>query len=441
MSQSRAKCGYVGSFVNACDAIPQAIQRIVSYEHESRMRERDTRDFITRTVESFRGSSRRGGDSDSTASPQIEEDMQRLKAAFEAMRKEYREKVSLAEQAQHVLDEWRKNLNDAHASKVETTTLMELAKTDPRQAAELLDKGLREIAADRPYVQSGIVLTVVNEDKTPTSKPVSKAEATGTAKTKPKAASAASAKSTAVAQAKPKVAKRPASDKPAAAPPSKKPKVSQSSQQGQDQKQASKKTESTEVKKKKKTKKSDASKSEEGWMRNYKQGMWKGVGKLPPLCGPVPAMPAYIIPAGNFVAAKNPTKAGEAPSWMVATVVKYSQTRRAYEVEDVDADEAKANKKGNKMIIPKDSVIPLPLQMPDFTLMKEFPVGRKVIALYPKTTCFYEGKVVHTPSMLKANYYLVEFVDDDDEDEEGGKRVAHALVLDYPNFTQKPLSF
>ena len=66
------------------------------------------------------------------------------------------------------------------------------------------------------------------------------------------------------------------------------------------------------------------------------------------------------------------------------------------------------------------------------SIQLEFGAGRKVLALYPGTTCFYEAEVVQPPSKRrKENDYLLQFVDD----EESGtpqKPVPQAFVLNMP---------
>jgi len=62
----------------------------------------------------------------------------------------------------------------------------------------------------------------------------------------------------------------------------------------------------------------------------------------------------------------------------------------------------------------------------------EFSVDKKVLALYPGTTCFYEATVVDTPSKRKKeNDYLVKF-EDDEESESPIKPIPQMFVLNMP---------
>ena len=124
-----------------------------------------------------------------------------------------------------------------------------------------------------------------------------------------------------------------------------------------------------------------------------------------------------------------------------------------------------ARKKYN---LPADAIIPLPTTLPDpvkkvgrflsfrcsffwsllFTFFfsffsrnqLEFATDKKVLALYPGTTCFYEATVVHPPSRRKKEFdYVVQF-EDDEESESPVKAIPQMFVLNMPsqNDTSSP---
>jgi len=70
----------------------------------------------------------------------------------------------------------------------------------------------------------------------------------------------------------------------------------------------------------------------------------------------------------------------------------------------------------------------------------EFATDKKVLALYPGTTCFYEATVVHPPSRRKKEFdYVVQF-EDDEESESPVKAIPQMFVLNMPsqNDTSSP---
>jgi len=68
----------------------------------------------------------------------------------------------------------------------------------------------------------------------------------------------------------------------------------------------------------------------------------------------------------------------------------------------------------------------------------EFSVGKKVLALYPSTTCFYEATIISPPSKRrKENDYLVQFIDDE-ESETPLKAIPQMFVLNMPNPARGP---
>ena len=202
--------------------------------------------------------------------------------------------------------------------------------------------------------------------------------------------------------------------------------------------------------------------------------IYKGKNPCPPLCGPNPAAPDYIMQKGDTVAARTSKPKDVPQEWILATVVRYYAGRQRYEVEDVEEDEGDGKQPGTrkKYTLSADAIIPMPKSLPDpaknvrrpdgagaraprrprtltvvpvppsdrpprvsraVSVQLEFGVGRTVLALYPGTTCFYEAQVLVPPSKRrKENDYLLQFVDD----EESGapqKAVPQAFVLNMPS--------
>eukprot|EP01134_Creolimax_fragrantissima_P001335 CFRG1335T1 len=202
----------------------------------------------------------------------------------------------------------------------------------------------------------------------------------------------------------------------------------------------------------------------------------------PPLCGAIPVDQHYIVPVGHHVAAKISKPRETEIVWILATVVGFSSDKNKYIVRDI-MDEAdlstetdtgtatlgitgnknqsmntgdassqvlesssksgtnratktgvkiKQEKVGNGAVgssiretrhfLNRKYVKPLPTLAPPLyykpSLYHKF--GTEVLAMYPQTTCFYPGKVLHPPHS-QANYpdreeYMIEFSDDEDMD-------------------------
>ena len=111
--------------------------------------------------------------------------------------------------------------------------------------------------------------------------------------------------------------------------------------------------------------------------------------------------------------------------WILMTVLKYSKRQKMYTLED--ADDLAEKKEEHE--IPRDLVIPLASS--EYT-PPCFPVGSRVLAMFPGTTSFYPATVVKCTKRSLANHngktmwdYSLQF-DDDEEDDEGDVIVKRA---------------
>ena len=114
-----------------------------------------------------------------------------------------------------------------------------------------------------------------------------------------------------------------------------------------------------------------------------------------------------ILPKGRQVAAKT-SKRGEEPEvWILATVQRYYEDDKLYEVEDEDPGEDEESGLKNYFLLPPTCIIPLANE----PHLYEFAKNQPVLAVFPRTTSFY-------PAVFKAkkgNEFLLNFADDEDE--------------------------
>jgi len=138
-----------------------------------------------------------------------------------------------------------------------------------------------------------------------------------------------------------------------------------------------------------------------------------------------PATTQYsIVEEGRRVAAKLEDE------WIMMTVIKFNKRTKVYTLEDAD-DQAD---KTDSLEVPRDFVIPL--ASPEYS-PPMFPVGSRVLAVFPGTTSFYPAvvaKVTKRPlstakqQTMKPIYdYVLQF---DDDDEEGGEAVPRKVKGD-----------
>ncbi|XP_039276848.1 SAGA-associated factor 29 [Nilaparvata lugens] len=126
--------------------------------------------------------------------------------------------------------------------------------------------------------------------------------------------------------------------------------------------------------------------------------------KAPPLCGAIPADSSYIAKPGDWVAAF--VKGDEKEIWMLAEVIMYNAATNKYKVDDIDEDQKE------RYVVCKRKVVPLPLMRanPETDPYALFPAGSVVMALYPRSTCFYKA-VVKEPPLTPTDSYKLLFED------------------------------
>ncbi|KAH7639276.1 SAGA-associated factor 29 [Dermatophagoides farinae] len=141
--------------------------------------------------------------------------------------------------------------------------------------------------------------------------------------------------------------------------------------------------------------------------------------KPPPLCGAIPADLEYIPKIGDLVAALIPTASdiikpstsishlnnpNHTGDWILAEVVHVNGNK--FEIDDIDEEQ------NERHYLTRRSLIPLPLYRANPETNPEALHKRdtRVLALYPQTTCFYRGKVLHAPITANGMYQIL-FVD------------------------------
>ena len=106
--------------------------------------------------------------------------------------------------------------------------------------------------------------------------------------------------------------------------------------------------------------------------------IYKGKNPCPPLCGPNPAAPDYIMQKGDTVAARTSKPKDAQQEWILATVVRFYAGRQRYEVEDVEEEEGDGKQPGTrkKYTLSADAIIPMPKSLPDPSKMVRCPGER-----------------------------------------------------------------
>lgn len=137
-----------------------------------------------------------------------------------------------------------------------------------------------------------------------------------------------------------------------------------------------------------------------------------------PLCGALSPANEWNVTPGHQVAACVSAKDDPEQRWILGTVVKFSNKKEEYIVEDImeeTASSAAAAKE--RHFLHKDKVLALPQWACYPGILNTFhPAGEKILALYPQTTCFYPAVVHKPPTHEKPNIYVMHFFDDDYED-------------------------
>eukprot|EP01147_Barroeca_monosierra_P010071 gene10071-2241_t len=155
-----------------------------------------------------------------------------------------------------------------------------------------------------------------------------------------------------------------------------------------------------------------------------------------PLCGAFPAPEDMTLVPGYEVAAFVEN------NWILTVIVDMDLPNNMYKVEDI------LTKGKGRYELPRSSLIALPVWRPriDFTqasfplqsanvhVKQHFLINEHVLAMYPRTTCFYQA-TVHRPPMTGLATYSIHF--DDDEDFGDGRVRYHEIPVKYVlNFTR-----
>jgi hypothetical protein len=132
-----------------------------------------------------------------------------------------------------------------------------------------------------------------------------------------------------------------------------------------------------------------------------------------PLCGAVSASPGEIIPERSWVAAWLDS------DWILAMVLRHKSLTNKYVVLDIDPPVDRDRPPSST--IQAANLLQLPTSEPMiFTHKNEIRRGEMVLALYPHTTCFYQGRV-HTPPSQNGpldrqrRTYLVQFANSENK--------------------------
>ncbi|GAA0160638.1 hypothetical protein LIER_17148 [Lithospermum erythrorhizon] len=145
---------------------------------------------------------------------------------------------------------------------------------------------------------------------------------------------------------------------------------------------------------------------------------------------------------GEQVAARIITEDGEKDEWLVVKVTHFDRDTRVFEVLDEEPGDDEEGAGQRKYRLPASHIIPFPKRN-DLSSIQDFPPGKHVLALYPKTSALYKATVVQarkltlplTPRIflvlpkywrtmivciIKLHFvvfsYVLEFEDDEEED-------------------------
>lgn len=130
----------------------------------------------------------------------------------------------------------------------------------------------------------------------------------------------------------------------------------------------------------------------------------------PSLCGCVPAESNELVASGDLVAAlvkpattTDATANVDESNWILAEVVNYNSGSGKYEIDDIDEEQKERH------IVSKRKIIPLPQMRANPVTNPEalFDKGCLVLALYPQTTCFYQGIIGKRPETSNEDYLVL----------------------------------
>lgn len=131
---------------------------------------------------------------------------------------------------------------------------------------------------------------------------------------------------------------------------------------------------------------------------------------VPSLCGCTPAESNEIVTTGDLVAAlvkpattTDATAAADESNWILAEVVSYNSNSGKYEIDDIDEEQKERHVVSRRKIIPLPQMRANPVTNPEALFEK----GSLVLALYPQTTCFYQGVIGRTPETSNQDYLVL----------------------------------
>ncbi|KAJ2077024.1 hypothetical protein H4R24_005372 [Coemansia sp. RSA 988] len=104
----------------------------------------------------------------------------------------------------------------------------------------------------------------------------------------------------------------------------------------------------------------------------------------------------HVIRRGSLVAAS----VAQTEGWILATVLAYNSEKHRYTVQDYDVESAERPTYVLPARLVRFVTAAVPRRVPwDRSRNPEIPRGRRVLALYPRTTVFYQCVVIVPPSL------------------------------------------
>ncbi|XP_038717468.1 SAGA-associated factor 29 homolog B-like isoform X1 [Tripterygium wilfordii] len=142
-----------------------------------------------------------------------------------------------------------------------------------------------------------------------------------------------------------------------------------------------------------------------------------------------PSMRSQLEPCANLkgeqVAARVTGDNSEKDEWFVVKVIHFHKDTKEFEVLDEEPGDEEEGSGQRKYHLPMSHIIPFPKRN-EPSSVPDFPPGRQVLAVYPRTTALYKATVVSPQRKRKTDDYLLEF----DDDEEDGKMPQRIVPFD-----------
>lgn len=111
----------------------------------------------------------------------------------------------------------------------------------------------------------------------------------------------------------------------------------------------------------------------------------------------------HPLTAGRKVAVL-PSKTNEESDWLKASVISFAKSANEYTVQDDDEPGPEGTYK-----VGMDNIIPLPISLQTMPA-SDYPVGSRVLGMYPDTSCFYGATVKSGGPGLTRNANLAKLV-------------------------------